>query len=247
MAQIDLDTLPRSPKEAKALGLGRYFTGKPCPKGHVTWRYVNKKKGGGGGPCNLCVSSNSPDSWAAQNPEKRKRAQSAYDNSDKGQEARAAWAQDNRNHLRAYHEEWRTGNEEYKAKRREYFNDWRNDKMANDPRYKAIKSIRDRLYSCLRSRGQLKNNSTLALIGCSKAELVAHLEAQFLPGMSWENYSWETWHIDHIKPIATFEDPQDPTCWHYSNLRPRWADENIAAGVKLRWDLAKEKGARLAA
>jgi hypothetical protein len=166
-----------------------------------------------------------------------------YGRSDRNKERSARYREENREHLRAYHEEWRTGNEEHKAKRREYFNGWRADKMASDPRYRAIKSIRDRLYSCLRSCRQLKNNSTLKLIGCSKAELVAHLESQFLPGMSWENYSWETWHIDHIRPIATFEDPQDPECWHYSNLRPRWADENIAAGAKLRWELAKEKGA----
>lgn len=52
--------------------------------------------------------------------------------------------------------------------------------------------------------------------------------------MNWDNYNWETWHIDHIKPIVTFEDPEDPECWHYTNLRPRWAKENIAAGAGLR-------------
>jgi hypothetical protein len=246
MAQINLDTLPRTAKEAVAQGLSRYFTGKPCPKGHVTWRYVNKKTGGGG-PCNLCVSSKSPDSWPSLNPERRKRAQSAYENSDKGLEARASWVQDNRDHLRAYHEEWRTSNEQHKTRQRLYNRTWQKRKLATDPRFKAVKSLRDRLNSTLRSQRQLKSNSILRLIGCSKAELVAHLESQFLPGMSWDNYNWETWHIDHIRPIATFEDPQDPECWHHSNLRPRWADENIAAGGRLRWDLAKKKGAGLAA
>ena len=46
MAHEDLSTLPRTPKEAVALGLNKYFTGKPCPRGHISWRYVNKKKGG---------------------------------------------------------------------------------------------------------------------------------------------------------------------------------------------------------
>ena len=35
MADVDL---PRSPAEAKALGSSRYFTGKPCPKGHIAER-----------------------------------------------------------------------------------------------------------------------------------------------------------------------------------------------------------------
>lgn len=34
--------------EAKAAGLKRYFTGKPCPKGHVAERYVN-------GTCYECI------------------------------------------------------------------------------------------------------------------------------------------------------------------------------------------------
>lgn len=32
-----------SRKDAKAAGLSRYFTGNPCPKGHVAERYVNAK------------------------------------------------------------------------------------------------------------------------------------------------------------------------------------------------------------
>jgi hypothetical protein len=236
MAQIDFDTLPKSRPEARALGARFYFTGKPCKHGHVSHRYTT-------GPCFECVSPASSTSWAARNPEARRLALQTYGRSERNLKRSAQYREENRETLREYHATWRDGNEDYKTKRREYFNGWRNDKMANDPRYRVAKSLRDRLTSALKSKRQLKNNSTMALIGCSKAELVAHLEAQFEPGMSWGNYNWETWHIDHIRPIATFEDPQDPECWHYTNLRPRWAEENIAAGVKLRWDLAKQKGA----
>ena len=235
MTQINLDTLPRTRKEAQALGSKYYFTGKPCKHGHVTFRYTT-------GPCHGCVSTASEDSWASKNQSKRRESVRAYGQSQAGKERRAKWEEENVTHLRAYHAEWRSGNEQHKTRRRTYHRLWQRNKRQNDPRFKAIKSLRDRLNSALRSRRQLKNNSILLLVGCSKAELVAHLESQFEAGMSWDNYNWETWHIDHIKPVATFEDPEDPECWHYTNLRPRWAKENIAAGVRLRWDLAK-KGA----
>lgn len=48
--------------------------------------------------------------------------------------------------------------------------------------------------------------------------------------MSWENYGFYGWHIDHIKQLASF----DLTCrkhfleaCHYTNLRPLWAKDNL--------------------
>ncbi|MGL5566685.1 MAG: hypothetical protein ACRDC4_13260, partial [Plesiomonas sp.] len=40
------------------------------------------------------------------------------------------------------------------------------------------------------------------LCGYTNGDLIAHLEALFTDGMSWENRS--EWHIDHIKPVAAF-------------------------------------------
>ena len=37
------DGLPRTPAEAKALGVTRYFTGQPCLRGHVAERLVSNK------------------------------------------------------------------------------------------------------------------------------------------------------------------------------------------------------------
>lgn len=81
-----------------------------------------------------------------------------------------------------------------------------------------------------------KHQSTFELLGCTLEELYAHIEAQFLPGMSWGNYGHDTWHIDHIKPCASFDltDPeQQRVCFHYTNLQPLWAIDNIRKGAKL--------------
>lgn len=70
-------------------------------------------------------------------------------------------------------------------------------------------------------------------VGYDSAELAAHLEKQFLPGMSWENR--RQWHIDHILPIRefsyeSFDCPDFRACWGLANLRPIWAKENLQKG-----------------
>ena len=71
-------------------------------------------------------------------------------------------------------------------------------------------------------------------LGCSMSELMSHLESKFLPGMSWNNRN--QWHVDHIKPLYAFDltDPeQQAVAFHYSNLQPLWALDNMRKGG--RW------------
>jgi len=75
-----------------------------------------------------------------------------------------------------------------------------------------------------------------SLVGYTVEDLKAHLESQFVKGMSWSNYG-SSWHIDHIRPIADFcftstEDPDFRICWSLWNLRPLWAKKNISKGAK---------------
>lgn len=70
----------------------------------------------------------------------------------------------------------------------------------------------------------------MELIGCTVEYLRQHLEQQFQPGMSWDNWSISGWHIDHIRPCASFDltDPiQQAQCFHYTNLQPLWAKDNM--------------------
>ena len=75
--------------------------------------------------------------------------------------------------------------------------------------------------------------SSFDFIGCSIDELKEHLSSQFTEGMSWENYG--EWHIDHIKPCASFDLSileEQQKCFHYSNLKPLWALDNLKKGAK---------------
>lgn len=71
------------------------------------------------------------------------------------------------------------------------------------------------------------------LIGCEIDYLLYHIQEQFNPGMTWDNYG--DWHIDHIKPCANFDlsKPEEQRkCFNYTNLQPLWAEENLIKGKK---------------
>lgn len=92
-------------------------------------------------------------------------------------------------------------------------------------------------------RGSKNGRRSFDLIGYSLDELMSHLESKFEPWMSWDNYGFYGWHIDHIRPLSSFnyETPDCPEfklAWALSNLRPLAASENIAKGSK--WDPAND-------
>ena len=55
-----------------------------------------------------------------------------------------------------------------------------------------------------------------------------------MEGMSWDNYGYYGWHIDHIIPLsfAKTEEETYKLC-HYTNLQPLWANDNLTKGKKL--------------
>ena len=100
--------------------------------------------------------------------------------------------------------------------------------------YKFKRSFGSAISHSLAGRG--KGGRTWAkLVGYSVEELRAHLERQFLKGMSWDNYG--EWHIDHILPLASFEfdgpdNDEFRRAWALTNLRPLWSRDNIRKGAK---------------
>lgn len=99
-----------------------------------------------------------------------------------------------------------------------------------DPRFHLTILLRNRIR--LAMKVNVKNSSTFTLLGCTIDQLCGHLEIQFRPGMSWENYG-PVWHVDHIRPCASFDltNPEaQKQCFHYSNLQPLFAEENLRKG-----------------
>lgn len=123
-----------------------------------------------------------------------------------------------------------------KQRYRDIRNEWRRQKKQNDASYAMMERIRRRITRAV-STPFRKHGKTTELIGCSVPDLMAHLESQFLPGMTWENRNF--WHIDHKRPCASFSlsDPvQQRECFHYTNLQPLWAKQNLEKSAK--WPVA---------
>jgi hypothetical protein len=150
------------------------------------------------------------------------------------------WYQDNKIQERAKNKQRYLKNKEYfNAKARSWYQKnkefvrphrakYRRKKRAIDINFKIADCLRSRIGTAIKNN--IKSKHTLELIGCDIEELKIHLEKQFTKGMSWENYGYYGWHIDHIKPCASFDftDPeQQKKCFHYTNLQPLWAKDNL--------------------
>lgn len=116
------------------------------------------------------------------------------------------------------------------------------EKAIETERRRRLGSMADRLARRVRKRLKRVLDDRVTMggvrdwLGCSAPELVAHIESQFAPGMSWDNRG--EWHVDHIRPLASFDltDPaQRLEACHYTNLQPLWAADNIAKGARLDW------------
>lgn len=107
--------------------------------------------------------------------------------------------------------------------------------VKNDPIKKLILNCRTRTREALKGRSY-KSDKTINLLGCSPQFLKYHLESKFEEGMNWGNHGTFGWHIDHIKPCASFDltDPkQQKECFSWKNLQPLWWRENIKKGDKV--------------
>jgi len=107
-------------------------------------------------------------------------------------------------------------------------------KLKTDPYFKLMANLRSRIYCVLKGRIK-KSARTLNLLGVKNiSEVKQHLEKQFESGMTWDNHG--KWHIDHIRPCASF-DLRCPIgqldCFHYTNLQPLWAYDNLSKSDKL--------------
>jgi hypothetical protein len=88
------------------------------------------------------------------------------------------------------------------------------------------------------AKGSRNGRSKFDLLGFTFEEFSASIEKQFEPGMTWDNYGFHGWHIDHKRPLCSFnystpDCPQFKEAWALSNLQPLWCVDNWAKGASL--------------
>ena len=137
-------------------------------------------------------------------------------------------------HYQANKEKERARSKASREANPDYQKTYQKNRRKTDPEFKISGNLRNRVYQAI--KGNSKSASTQELIGCSIEFLKSYLESQFEPWMSWDNYGHKTWHIDHIRPCSSFDfsDPeQQKECFHYTNLQPLAASENLSKGAKV--------------
>lgn len=180
----------------------------------------------------------------------------ARNESEVAREARLArhraWLRQNADHVREYKRKYNAANRDRnssscrkwgaknKEKRREYYaaqKDYRNGqrraykkrKRQTDINWKLLEYLRSRVSIAIRSARSTKHATTCELLGCSLDSFKLYLESKFESGMSWDNYGYRGWHVDHIMPCAIFDlskPEHQKRCFHFSNLQPLWATDN---------------------
>lgn len=135
----------------------------------------------------------------------------------------AKYRKDNPEAVKAANKNWRINNRAHiRVQHIKYY---------QQPNFRMARILSCRIRKVL--KGINKSAKTLDLLGCSIEFFRAYLEKQFKPGMTWENYG--AWHVDHKRPCAKFDltDPaQQRECFHYTNLQPLWALDNLRKGAR---------------
>ena len=160
------------------------------------------------------------------NKEKLKQNSKEWYQNNKSRQAKRMkeWYKINRDKVRKQHKDYYQNNKEQIEKQR-------NKRLKTDIKFRIRKNLKTRLYQIL--KGNSKSVSILKIIGCSIEFLKNHLETNFTNGMSFSNYG--KWHVDHIKPCASFDlskPKEQRKCFHYTNLQPLWAIDNLQKGSK---------------
>lgn len=232
-------------QDACSLGLPRYFTGRPCKRGHIAERRIDNQT------CVACHSITAakyrqthPETAKASNDRSRAKRNKNNPNYERDYNQRHYQANKERllpgarQHSRerywkdpqsaiAYSVEYRKN---HLPKVLTRLREWQKQKLATDLQFKLKANLRRRVVKAL--RGRPKAGSAVKDLGCTVAELVAWFEARFSPEMTWDNYG-SLWTVDHIIPLSAFDltdRAQFLAACHYTNLQPMFTVENIKKG-----------------
>ncbi len=145
---------------------------------------------------------------------------------NKIKESNATYYAKNKSSISEKNKEWVNANKE---KVREYFRKRASNKLKTDPIFKMKRNLRNRTWYAFKNKGFKKDVRTVEVLGANWDIVERHIERQFKEGMNWENQG--EWHIDHIIPLASANTEEDlKILFHYTNLQPLWAYENISKG-----------------
>jgi hypothetical protein len=96
---------------------------------------------------------------------------------------------------------------------------------------KIARSIRARIRDSIKRKSN--GGRSTGLLGCDILFFRDYIESLFDSNMSWNNYGYYGWHLDHIIPCVMFDMTNDDDvkkCFHYTNYQPLWRRDNQSKG-----------------
>lgn len=170
------------------------------------------------------------EAWREKNRERlREQARANYHKNPQAHKARV-------DKYKASHvEQIKESRARYKTENRQKCTDYQRNKRQSDPVYKFRTSFIHLMSLYRKKKGYTGTKGTWEMVGCNFDNFLAHIQGQFLDGMTLENYGHGEgkWNIGHIIPICTAKTDEDfEKLNHYTNLRPMWAIENYKKSKK---------------
>lgn len=158
--------------------------------------------------------------WMINNPDSYKNIQNKYNNKESSKINR-------RRYYNEKYDYYLIKSKEYKENNKDKLNELHRDRYKSDNLYRLRILLRNSIYKSLRNKGFVKESKSEEILGCSFEYIKKHLELNFEPWMTWDNYGLYNgdfnygWDIDHIIPLSSAKTEEDLIKLnHYTNLQP---------------------------
>lgn len=138
----------------------------------------------------------------------------------------------NKDKIREYQKTYRENNKEALLEKRRLWH----SKQEQSSNYMLSLRLKSRMRQAIIKGSGFKIGLSQELLGCDWQTVKEWLESQFVDGMSWDNHGVDGWHIDHKIPCSFFDmtnEYEQKQCFHYTNLQPLWAKDNIIKADKI--------------
>lgn len=125
---------------------------------------------------------------------------------------------------------------ERKDEKQAYDVQYNRKRRGEDVEFRLADNIR-RLIRKGVQKGYKEGSSTHIILGISHRGFLAHIESQFVEGMSWANMGRgkDKWHLDHIIPISSGASEEEKRkLSHYTNFQPLWERDNLRKSNKYK-------------
>lgn len=202
------------------IGCHRYFTGRPCKRGHFKERLVTSRT------CVECARLASVERRKIETREQKeannKTSKRSYLRNAKHIRKKAMDKYyKNRSEILA-NRKLRSPDQVERGRkiRREWMRKWESENKMQSFCRKALRRMCGKSFTGKTDRYE-------EIVGYTRQQFMDRLEFQFKDGMNWGNHG--KWEIDHKKPMSRFikQGIKDPKLINaLSNLQPLWAEDN---------------------